>query len=145
MRAFGYALAGLLSAGIIYIGVRYLVEPGVIAPTFGVPRVPTGDDPFLLVKGVRDVTSGLVVLALMATRQPRTVAVGLLAEAVIPVGDMLIVLGHDGSPATAFGVHGATAVAMVLGALALLRADRTARIRVLSGGLSPSEVCEQAS
>lgn len=138
MRTFGYAVAGLVSAGIIYIGARYLVDPGVIAPTFGVPRVPPGDDPFMRVKGVRDVASGLVVLALMATRQPRMVAIGLLAEAVIPVGDMLVVLGHDGSPATAFGVHGATAAAMVLGAAALLRVDRAVRTPAPRDAVSPS-------
>jgi hypothetical protein len=120
MRKFGYAMATVISLGIIYIGARYLLEPGAIAPTFGVPRVPPADDPFLRVKGVRDIASGLVVLALLATRQPRLVAIGVLVESVIPVGDALIVLGSGGSPAIAVGVHGATAVAMVAASAALL-------------------------
>jgi len=120
MRKFGYAMAAVLSLGIIYIGARYLLDPEAIAPTFGVPRLPPGDDPFPRVKGVRDIASGLVVLALLATRQPRLVAIGLLVESVIPVGDALIVLGSGGSPAVAFGVHGATAAVMVTASAALL-------------------------
>lgn len=124
MRRFGYAVAGVVSVGIIWIGTRYLVEPGAMAGSFGVPAPPRDTDPFLRVKGIRDVTSGLVVLALLATRQPRMVAIGLLAEAVIPVGDATIVLASGGSPAIAFGVHGATAALMVAGAAALLRDAR---------------------
>ncbi|HEX4248428.1 MAG TPA: DUF4267 domain-containing protein [Pseudonocardia sp.] len=124
MRKFGYAVAGLVSVGIIWVGTRYLVEPGAIAGTFGVPVPPPDTDPFLRVKGVRDVTSGLVMLALLATRQPRIVAIGLLAEALIPVGDATIVLANGGSQATAFGVHGATAALMVAGAVTLLRDGR---------------------
>jgi len=120
MRNFGYAVAAVVSLGIIYVGARYLLEPGVIAASFGVPRVPPADDPFLRVKGVRDVVSGLVVLALLATRQPRLVAIGLLVESVIPVGDALIVLASGGSPAIALGVHGATAAVMVAASAALL-------------------------
>jgi len=124
MRKFGYAVAGVVSLGIMWIGARYLMEPEAIAGTFGVPSPPRDADPFLRVKGIRDVTSGLVVLALLATRQPRMVAIGLLAEAVIPVGDATIVLASGGSPAIAFGVHGATAALMVAGAAALLRDAR---------------------
>ena len=126
MRRFGYAVAGVLSVGIIWIGTRYLVAPGTVVGSFGVPVPPPDTDPFLRVKGIRDVTSGLVVLALLATRQPRIVAIGLLAEAVIPVGDAAIVLASGGSPAIAFGVHGATAATMIAGAAALLYDRRTA-------------------
>jgi hypothetical protein len=131
MRKFGYAVAGVVSLGIIWIGARYLMEPEAIAGTFGVPSPPRDADPFLRVKGIRDVTSGLVVLALLATRQPRMVGIGLLAEAVIPVGDAVIVLTSGGSPATAFGVHGATAALMVAGAATLLLPDRRGATRAV--------------
>ncbi|HEX4361258.1 MAG TPA: DUF4267 domain-containing protein [Pseudonocardia sp.] len=134
MRKFGYAVAGVVSLGIIWIGARYLMEPESIAATFGVPSPPRDADPFLRVKGIRDVTSGLVVLALLATRQPRMVGIGLLAEAVIPVGDAAIVLASGGSPATAFGVHGATAAVMVAGAATLLLPDRRGATRAVRSG-----------
>ena len=131
MRKFGYAVAGAVSVGIIWIGSRYLLTPEAIAGTFGVPSPPRDADPFLRVKGIRDVTSGLVVLALLATRQPRLVGIGLLAEAVIPVGDAVIVLTNGGSPATALGVHGATAAMMVAGAATLLLPDRRGAARAV--------------
>jgi len=134
MRKFGYAVAGVVSLGIMWIGARYLMEPEAIAGTFGVPSPPRDADPFLRVKGIRDVTSGLVVLALLATRQPRMVGIGLLAEAVIPVGDAVIVLTSGGSPATAFGVHGATAAVMVAGAATLLLPDRRGATRAVRSG-----------
>jgi hypothetical protein len=124
MRKFGYTVAAVISLGIIYVGAQYLLDPGPVAANFGVPRLPPPDDPFLRVKGVRDITSGLVVLALLGARQPRLVAIGLLVESVIPMGDALIVLGSGGSPAIAVGVHGATAAVMVAAAAALLRDAR---------------------
>ncbi|WP_268246793.1 DUF4267 domain-containing protein [Amycolatopsis oliviviridis] len=51
---------------------------------------------------------------LLLLRNVRAVGWALLALAFIPVGDMLIVLTHNGSPGAAFGIHGATAAVMVL-------------------------------
>ena len=45
----------------------------------------------------------------------------MLAFAFIPVGDMVIVLSQGGSPATALGIHGLTAVVVLVGAALLLR------------------------
>jgi hypothetical protein len=46
----------------------------------------------------------------------------MIAFATIPAGDMLTVLAHDGSTAAAFGVHGATAVAVLASGVLLVRA-----------------------
>ena len=59
-------------------------------------------------KGVRDIAAGLMVGALV-----------LAVEAVIPIGDMLIVLRRGGRKHTAFGVHGATAVVTLVAAALL--------------------------
>ena len=42
---------------------------------------PGADDPFLAVKGVRDIRSGLILLALFATEQRRALGWALLASA----------------------------------------------------------------
>jgi hypothetical protein len=70
-------------------------------------------DPYLSVKGVRDVASGLMTFALIAAREPRALAGFLLAATVIPVGDAAIVLRRGGRKSTAYGIHGATAATMV--------------------------------
>ncbi len=118
----GTAIAALVAVGIIVVGTRYLLDPQGSAATFGVPSWPHGPDAaFLSVKGVRDIVSGLVVLDVMATGSRRALGWVLLAAAVTPFGDMLIVLTSGGLPATAFGVHGATAAVVALAGILVLR------------------------
>ncbi|NIH80968.1 DUF4267 domain-containing protein [Amycolatopsis viridis] len=116
--------AGILF--ILYIGLSYLVAPGTIAPGFGLPDWPSGDgDGFLILKGVRDTVSGLVLAVLLLTGHRRALGFVLLAEAVTPFGDMTTVLAHHGSAAIAFGVHGLTATVIVVIGLLTLRETRT--------------------
>jgi hypothetical protein len=51
---------------------------------------------------------------------PGGVGIILLVEAIIPMGDMLLILAAKGSTKSAFGIHGVTAVLMVLAALLLM-------------------------
>ena len=51
---------------------------------------------------------------------PRGVGIILLVEAIIPVGHMLLILAAKGSNKSAFGVHGLTAVLMILAAIPLI-------------------------
>lgn len=51
------------------------------------------------------------------------------AMAVVPVGDMLIVLNEGGPAATAYGVHGLTAAAVAVTAGLLLRERPSSRLR----------------
>ena len=116
------ALPSLLSLGIIAIGARYVLSPMVATRGFGLPLPEGGASvaPWLRLKGVRDIASGLTVLALMASGAPRALGVLLLAEAIIPVGDMLVILAAKGSTARAFGIHGLTAAVMILAAILLV-------------------------
>ena len=56
----GYTLAGLTAVGIIVIGARFLIAPTVAAAGFGIAAGHDGGnaDPYLYVKGVRDIASG---------------------------------------------------------------------------------------
>ncbi|MEV5840244.1 DUF4267 domain-containing protein [Nocardia sp. NPDC052112] len=114
----------VLGAGFIMsVGGGYLLAPQRMAPEFGLTD---GDaDGFLNVKGVRDVVTGLIPLALLAAGQRRAVGVSLLTIAVIPTGDMLTILVRRGSTATAMKVHGLTAALVAAtGALLLRRENR---------------------
>jgi hypothetical protein len=113
-------VVGVIGVGIIVIGTRFLLDPAASAAGFGVPA-PPADDPFLAVKGVRDIGSGLMVLTLLALRQPRLVGWVTLAASFMAVGDALIVLAYDGPAYVAYGVHGATAVVMIAAAIVLVR------------------------
>ncbi|GAB2622239.1 membrane protein [Paractinoplanes abujensis] len=114
-----YGLAVLLNLFILFIGFRFLLSPQQAAAGYGVPS-PAGA--YLTVKGDRDVTFGLVGLAVLVGAGLPGGAWFMLAAAVAPLGDMLIVLRHGGSRATAFGVHFATALIVLLSSLLLFLA-----------------------
>jgi Domain of unknown function (DUF4267) len=117
-------LAALLAVGIIVIGGFYLVSPERISGTFGLkpPASDADTRAWLRPKGTRDIVAGLVVLAMMLTADTRFVGVALLVEAVIPFGDMSVVLWSDGSKSRAFSVHGVTCAVMLVVGLLLIHA-----------------------
>jgi hypothetical protein len=115
-------LAALLAAGIIVIGCFYFLSPERISGTFGL-KAPASDADtrgWLRPKGVRDVVAGLVVLAMMLTADRGSVGIVLLVEALIPLGDMSIVLGSGGSKSRAFSIHGVTCAVMLVVGLLLI-------------------------
>lgn len=115
-------LAGLMGVAIIAIGARYLLAPEATAATFGLPAGPSaGGTAWLEVKGVRDVVSGLLGLALLAAGQFSELGWFMVIVALIPIGDALIVLRHHGSKGLAYAMHGGTAALLVaIGAVLLL-------------------------
>jgi hypothetical protein len=117
-------LAALLAAGIIVIGCFYFLSPERISGTFGLkpPASDADTRAWLRPKGVRDVVAGLVVLAMMLTADRRSVGIVLLVEALIPLGDMSIVLGSGGSKSRAFSIHGVTCAVMLVVGLLLIHA-----------------------
>ena len=117
-------LAALLAVGIIVIGCFYLASPDRISGTFGL-KPPSSDADtraWLRPKGIRDVASGLIVLTMMLVADRRLVGTTLLVLAIIPLGDMSIILGSGGSKRTAFSVHGVTCAVMLVVGLFLIHA-----------------------
>ncbi|WP_420965678.1 DUF4267 domain-containing protein [Bradyrhizobium sp. B120] len=112
----------LLALGIIAIGTLYVASPTTATRSFGLPLPENGTNIawWLRLKGVRDIVAGLAVLAFMVFGAPREVGIILLVEAIIPIGDMLLILAAKGSTKGAFGIHGLTAVIMVLAAMRLI-------------------------
>ena len=117
----GNGLSGLLGAGSIVIGARFLVVPREAAAAYGITTEQgrPASDPFLAAKGVRDIASGVAALVLLAAGKPHVLGRYLAAASIIPIGDAMIVLRGNGPKATAYGVHGTTA-AVMLGTAALL-------------------------
>ncbi len=118
----GYILAGLLAAGIIFIGARFLVAPRVAAAGYGVQADLTRSSAgaYLSAKGVRDVASGLIVIVLMVLGATQLLGWAILAATIIPLADAAIVLGNGGPRSIAWGVHGITAAVMLVTAALLL-------------------------
>ncbi|KOX03819.1 membrane protein [Streptomyces sp. NRRL B-1140] len=117
MTITAYTLAVVLNVFCLFLGYRFLFQPAAAAAGYGVPADPRGDaGAYLTIKGVRDGTFGLVGLALLAFAGARAEAWFMLAVALVPLGDTLIVLRNGGTRAVAFGVHFATAVIVLISA-----------------------------
>jgi hypothetical protein len=114
-----YGLAIALNLLVLLVGARFLTVPVAAAAAYGVPAKPDGDRAYLTVKGVRDGAYGLLGLALLAFAGARAEAWFMVVVALLPLGDTLIVLRHGGTRAVAFGIHFATAVAIVVNAALL--------------------------
>jgi hypothetical protein len=123
-NAIPLTLAVLIAAGIIVIGCFYLASPQRVSGSFGLkPPAPDADTrAWLRLKGIRDVASGLVVLTTMLTTDSRLVGIALLVFAIVPFGDMSIILGSGGRKAAAFSVHGFTCAVMLVVGLLLIHA-----------------------
>ncbi|MET9383924.1 DUF4267 domain-containing protein [Streptomyces sp. NPDC002928] len=117
MTATAYTLAVVLDLLVLFIGARFLLQPGPAATGYGVPAEADGDAAaYLTIKGLRDGTLGLLGLALLAFAGATAEAWFMLAVAIVPLGDTLIVLRHGGTKAVAFGIHFATAVVVLISA-----------------------------
>ena len=120
----GLVLLGAL--GIMAIGAQYAASPRTATRSFGLPPPEEGTNIawWLRLKGVRDIVAGFGVLALMAWGGLRAVGIILLVDAFVAVGDMLVILAAKGSTRHAFGVHGLTALLMILAAMPLIMGVR---------------------
>ena len=121
MHWLSLGIAALAALGIIAIGAQYLARPRAIAPSFGLPLPEGGPNVawWLRLKGVRDIASGLILLATIMWGGSHMVGIVLLVAAIIPLGDMLVILAAKGSARSAFGMHGLTALLMILAAISL--------------------------
>jgi hypothetical protein len=115
VTAVGFYLSGVIAAGIIFIGGRFLLAPSLAAAAYGVP---VGTEPhsraYLYAKGIRDLASGLFVAVLMAYGSAHALGWFMLVATIIPVADAVIVLRQGGSRTVAFGIHGGTAAATLI-------------------------------
>jgi hypothetical protein len=123
MGWFSTGIVLLASVGIILVGLMYLARPRAAASGFGLPMPEAGNniDWWLRLKGVRDIVSGLVMLALLAWGPARLLGIAFLVQSLTPLGDMSTVLGAKGSAKLAFGMHGLTAALMIVAAVFLIR------------------------
>ncbi len=118
-------LAGLVALSIFVIGCFYLLSPDRMVGSFGL-KLPASDPDtpaWLRLKGNRAIASGVVVIAMMLTADRRTLSVVQLALAIIPLGDMSVVLVTGGWKSKALLVHGLTCAVMLVTGYFLIHAN----------------------
>ncbi|NUR89833.1 MAG: DUF4267 domain-containing protein [Nonomuraea sp.] len=116
MTVIAYGLAIVLNLLCLLIGYRVLFQPKEAAAGYGVP---SEKNAYLTIKGVRDGSYGLLGLALLAFAGPLAEAWFMLFVALNPLADTFIVLRNGGTKQTAFGIHFATFVVVVISAVLL--------------------------
>lgn len=102
---------------ILFIGGRFLIAPKVATAGFGVAE--DRRRAFTSIKGVRDITSGVVPLVVLLLAGPHVFGWALLAAAITPIGDAVIVVTNGGTLRHALSVHGATAVVLIVAGVIL--------------------------
>ena len=105
-------------AGIIVIGSRFLLTPRRATTDFGV--APDDVRALTAIKGVRDITSGVVLLVVWAAAGTTALGWALLAAALTPIADAVIVTTRGRKLATALGIHGLTAALLLAAGLTLI-------------------------
>jgi hypothetical protein len=121
VRVIAEVLAGIGAAFITCIGIMYLAAPEKMAPSFGLPSWPADSERgWFGIKGVRDVASGLMIFVAIAVAPAHVLGWLLFAGAVTPFGDAALVLRNGGSKSAAYGMHGATALAVIAIGIVLL-------------------------
>lgn len=98
-------------AAIIVLGTRFLLRPAQATVDFGIAADSLRG--LTEIKGVRDITSGVVLLVVWAAAGRSALGWALVAAAITPAADALIVVTNGGTRAKAMGVHGVTAGLLV--------------------------------
>ena len=117
-------LAALIAVAVLGMGSTYLVAPQKVTGSFGLKPPATDPDTraWLRLKGIRDVGSGLVVLTMLLLADKHSVGLILLAFAIIPLGDMVIVLTSGGRKSAAYAIHALTCAVMLAAGFLLVHA-----------------------
>ncbi|MBO1756141.1 DUF4267 domain-containing protein [Allobranchiibius sp. CTAmp26] len=102
---------------ILFIGARFLMAPRVAMAGFGVPQ--DSVRALTSIKGVRDITSGVVPLVVLTAAGHHAFGWALVAAALTPIGDAVIVITNGGTLRHAVSVHAVTALVLVIAGLVL--------------------------
>lgn len=91
-RTLSRSLGLLIGLGMIFIGLRFLLAPRAGAEGFGIFLPPTDTQyAFHYAKGIRDVFSGLLLMAFAGLGYDRPLAWVMLLGALIPSVDLAVV------------------------------------------------------
>ena len=136
-------LATVCALFVLYLGLSFILAPEASTQGVGLPTWPAGNgDGFLIMKGTREFSMGLVIGILLPTGHRRALGWVLLMVAVAPFGDMVNVLAHHGSTAAAFGIHGLTSALIAVTGLLILR--ETSKARKAQEAAAPAPAAQPA-
>jgi hypothetical protein len=120
MHLAGLVVGLMVCVAAIGLGLRFLLAPRQATLAYGV----AADNlrAFTEIKGVRDITSGAVLIVVWAAAGRTALGWAIMAAALTPIADATIVLTNGGKLSTALGIHGITAGLLIAAGLALVLA-----------------------
>src|SRR4029450_7866150 len=104
--------------------INFILTPVGASTGFGIPIHDPAAFPFMWIKGIRDIFSGLLVLPFLLKADRRTTATLFAISIVVPFGDGLVILRHLGFALPIY-IHWGTARYMTFVAAFLLRRQHT--------------------
>jgi hypothetical protein len=110
----------VIPVAIIGIGINFIFNPVGASTGYGIPIRDPAAFPFMWIKGIRDIFSGLAVLSLLWSGDRRTTATLFAIAIFIPFGDGLVILSHLGFAPPIY-IHWGTALYMMIVAYFLFR------------------------
>ena len=114
-RSVSYWLTLLLALGIIFIGIRFILQPQVGATGYGIPFDSAPDAAYGIVKGIRDIFSGIVLIPLLLLKMRKATAWVFATAVIVPLSDFLVILFYNGPADTEhLLIHGLTALVMIV-------------------------------
>lgn len=113
----------VIPVGIIGIGINFILNPVGASAAYGIAISDPGSFPFMWIKGIRDIFSGLVILPFLLSGNRKVTAILFAISIFVPVCDGLVILAHSGFAAPLL-IHWGTALYMIIVAAFLLRRKR---------------------
>lgn len=110
----------VIPIGIIAIGINFILNPVGASSGYGIPIHDPNSFPFMWVKGIRDIFSGLVMLPFLFSGNRRVAAILFAIAIFVPFCDGLVIISHLGF-ALPLLIHWGTALYMMVVAFFLLR------------------------
>ena len=115
---FWFTLA--LPIGIIVVGINFIFNPVGASSGYGIPIHDPNSFPYMWIKGIRDISSGLVILPFLLGGNRKMTAILLAIATFVPVCDGLVIISHLGF-APPLLIHWGTALYMIIVVAFLLR------------------------
>jgi hypothetical protein len=110
----------VIPVAIIGLGINFILNPVGASTGYGIPIHDQAAFPFMWTKGIRDIFSGLIVLAFLFRGDRRTTAVLFAIAVFVPFCDGLVILKHIGFKPPIY-IHWGTALYMMIVAAFLLK------------------------
>jgi len=122
VRCASFWITATLALGIIFIGIRFILQPQAGATGYGIGFENMHDAAYGKIKGIRDIFSGIVLLPLLLMHMRKATAWVFTMTIIVPAGDFFTVLSTNGAADLEhLLIHGLTALFMILNSFLLFK------------------------